>query len=251
MEKFLVIGTGESGNRLLEHIKELTDESVEFFAASDPAEVTRERIDGVDMVFVVADMEKDIDADIASIVAKKAKKLGKLTVAVVQMLDSSIAKRNAAAISENLDALLTTAYDRVQGEDIGQVIAGIVSLANSASRSIIAVDFIDVKTVLKDAKTAIFTFGSAKGENSAAEATKAALRRVRLPFKAKAKRLLFRLHTHGNFGISELREAASIIFNGLGCEDAMSIWGHMVDNQIEDDVRVSILAAEFTSGIMP
>jgi cell division protein FtsZ len=249
-EKFLVIGAGESGSRLLRRMEDDAVASAGFFTASDPAKITQERLSGADMVFVVADMEKETDIHIVSAVAERAKKMEKLTVGVVQIPGFSTAKKAAAKIGENLDALLTVASDGAQDKSIGQIISGIVSLANSASRSTIVVDFIDVKTVLKDAKTAIFTSGSAKGENSAAEAARAALRRVRLPCGAKAKRLLFRFHTREDFGISELQEAASIIFDVLGCESTTSIWGHMTDDKTEDSVQVSILAAELTSDIV-
>ncbi|MDR1482201.1 MAG: hypothetical protein LBI74_06205 [Synergistaceae bacterium] len=250
-EKFLVVGAGESGSGFLERIKKDTVESVEFFAARDLGEVTQARLGDADMLFVIANMEEEGDADIASAAAKRAKKMGRLTVGVVEMPDSgsSTARENAAKISESVDALFTVASGETQGEDIGQIIFGIVDLANSAGRSIIAVDFADVRAALEDAKTAIFTVGAAEGENRAAEAAEAALKRVMLPLEAKAQRLILLFRIHGESRVTELQEAALIIRDRLGCENSALIFGHIIDDKAGDSMRISILAAEFIPDI--
>jgi cell division protein FtsZ len=245
-EKFLVVGTGESGDSLLRRIQQIVDEPVDFLSILNYGEVVSESLGGADMVFVIVDVDSQTDVDLASSAAETAKAMGKLTVSIMTAPGSLIAWRNAGKIGKKLDALFFVENDKPLYESVAHVICGVVRLAFMVEKAAIPIDFKDIEEFLKDAGTAIFTTGAAKGGNRAEEAAAEALKQVSLPFGGKAKKLIVCFRTDENANSSEFKKAFSIISEALACENARCLWGHAAD-QANGWMRVEILAAGFVS----
>ncbi len=244
-------------------------------AAEETKEEIQQSIKGSDMVFVACGMGGGTGTGAAPIVAKTAKELGALTVAVVTKPFSfegqqrlRLAEQGLDELRKEVDALIVIPNDRIlatvakdttlkaafaQCDDIlKQAVEGISDLITNPG--IINVDFADIRAVMENAGSALMGIGIASGENRAQVAAKAAVSSPLLELSINgAKGVLFAIAGGDDLGMIEVHEAAKIITESVD-PNAKIIFGAIKDDKLKkNDVRVTVIATGFPSatGALP
>ncbi|WP_027366082.1 cell division protein FtsZ [Desulfotruncus alcoholivorax] len=235
-------------------------------AAEESREDIEQALKGADMVFVTAGMGGGTGTGAAPVVAEVAKELGALTVGVVTKPFTFEGKKrqNQAEVGiDNLkskvDTLITIPNDRllqvvekntsiveafrIADDVLRQGVQGISDLI--AVPGLINLDFADVKTIMKDTGSALMGIGSASGDNRSVEAAKAAISSPLLETTIEGARgVLLNITGGTSLGLFEVNEAAEIISQAADNE-ANIIFGAVIDERMEDEVRVTVIATGF------
>jgi cell division protein FtsZ len=239
-------------------------------AAAESRDEIKEALKGADMVFVTAGEGGGTGTGAAPIIADIAKnEIGALTVGCVtrpfafegtqraRQADEGIAK-----LRENVDTLIvipnekllaiverrTSMLDAFREADnvLRQGVQGITDLITIPG--LINLDFADVRTIMRDAGTALMGIGNASGENRAAEAAKVAISSPLLEESVEgATGILLNITGGHDLGLFEVNEAAEVV---QGAADANSnmIFGAVIDDAMGEDVRVTVIATGFDHG---
>ncbi len=251
-------------------------------AGSDPligeksAEESREEIanalKGSDMVFVTSGMGGGTGTGAAPIVAQIAKELGILTVAVVTKPFSfegkkrmQSAERGIASLREKVDTLIVIPNDRLlqsaerktsmieaftmSDEVLRQGVQGISDLITGIG--LVNLDFADVKTIMYDTGMAHMGIGRASGENRAEEAAKAAINSPLLESSIEGARGVLLNITGGNdLGMFEVNTACELVQKSID-PDANIIFGVVIDEEMGDEISVTVIATGFDKDRIP
>ena len=239
-------------------------------AAAESRDEIKEALKGADMVFVTAGEGGGTGTGAAPIMADIAKnEIGALTVGCVTRpfaFEGSQRARQAddgiAKLRENVDTLIvipnekllaiverrTSMLDAFREADnvLRQGVQGITDLITIPG--LINLDFADVRTIMRDAGTALMGIGSASGENRAVEAAKVAISSPLLEESVEgATGILLNITGGHDLGLFEVNEAAEIV---QGAADANSnmIFGAVIDDAMGEDVRVTVIATGFDHG---
>lgn len=245
-----------------------SDPEVGLRAAEESREEIRSLIEGADMVFVTAGMGGGTGTGGAPVVAEVAKEVAALTVAVVTKPFSfegrrrlSQAERGIAQLKEKVDTLIVIPNDRllqvvekktsiidafkIADDVLRQGVQGISDLITVPG--LINLDFADVRTIMTDAGSALMGIGRASGEDRAVKAARQAVSSPLLEASIEgAKGILLNITGSSNLGLFEVNEAAEIIAEAADPE-AMIIFGAVIDETLEDEVRVTVIATGFDS----
>jgi len=223
-----------------------------------------EMIDGADMVFITAGMGGGTGTGAAPVIAQAAKELGILTVAVVTKpfhfeakRRMTIAEQGIEELSKHVDSLITIPNSKlpeVMGEDAlllnafkaaNDVLHGAVQgIAELITRQgLINVDFADVRTVMSEMGMAVMGAGRAKGEDRAIMAVQSAigsplLEDVNLQ---GACGVLVNITAGMNLTMREFEEIGAAV-SGLASDDATVVIGTVIDPEIGDELRVTVVA---------
>jgi cell division protein FtsZ len=235
-------------------------------AAEESGNDIRNALAGSDMVFLTAGMGGGTGSGAVPEIAKIAKDLGALTVAVVTRpftFEGAQRKRIAddahANLSEYVDTIITIPNDRVLqiidkktslldafqivDDVLRQGVQGIAEIITLPG--LINVDFADVRAIMENAGSALMGIGSASGENRAVEAAKEAIASPLLELSIDgAKGILFTITGSSDLAMYEVAEAAKVI-TGSADDDAKVIFGAHVDENMEDEVRITVVATGF------
>jgi cell division protein FtsZ len=225
-----------------------------------------EALQGADMVFITAGEGGGTGTGAAPIVAEVAKALGALTIGVVTRpftfegrRRSMQAEKGIQDLKEKVDTLIVIPNDRLltvsnektsmvnafkmADEVLLQGVRGITDLITVPG--LINTDFADVKMVMLNAGTAIMGIGSSIGEGRAANAARAAITSPLLEASIDGARgILLNIAGGSDLGLFEVNEAAEII-HGVAHPDANIIFGAVIDDNMGDEVRVTVIAAGF------
>ncbi|OGG52221.1 MAG: cell division protein FtsZ [Candidatus Handelsmanbacteria bacterium RIFCSPLOWO2_12_FULL_64_10] len=238
-------------------------------AIEEDREPVAEVISGSDMVFVTAGMGGGTGTGAAPVVAQIAKELGALTVGIVTTpfkFEGKPRTRNAeqgiAELKESVDTLiiipnqrlltiapkdlpLTEAF-RLADDVLLQATRGISDLITTPG--LINLDFNDVKTVMSTGGDALMGTGLARGENRALQAAQNAIRSPLLDDMSilGAKGVLVNISAGSDLTLFEVNDAVSVITEAVG-SDAEIIWGTVLDDNLEDEMRVTVIATGFSS----
>lgn len=239
-------------------------------AAEESIELLKSNLEGSDMVFITAGMGGGTGTGASPIVARTARELGALTVGVVTKpftFEGAQRMRNAEIGTEELrkevDALivipnqklLEIADDtmpvleafRVSDSVLNQGVQGIADLI--VMPGLINVDFADVRTIMKDAGSALMGIGIGTGENRAEEAAKAAISSPLLEVSIEgATGILFNVLGGQDLSMREIDIAARVIKENAN-PDANIIFGTTVSDDITDQVKVTVIATGFDSSL--
>lgn len=235
-------------------------------AAEESRDALMEALKGADMVFVTAGMGGGTGTGAAPVVAEVAKELGALTVGVVTKPFSfegrkrmSQAERGVANLKARVDTLITIPNDRLlQIADKNTSFIDAFRLADDVLRQgvqgitdviavpgLINLDFADVKTIMFETGSALMGIGTATGEKRAAEAARMAISSPLLETSIDgAKGVLINITGDSKLGILEVYEAAETITNAAD-PDANIIFGAVIDDNLKDEVRVTVIATGF------
>ncbi len=233
-------------------------------AATESAAEIRAALGDADLVFIAAGMGGGTGTGAAPVVASIAKKLGALTVGIVTLpftFEGTRRKRIALEgldeLSEEIDALITVPNDRLlttTGRDrslndafrladdvLRQGVQGIAEVINVPG--MVNVDFADVRSVLREAGTALMSIGQGRGRNRAQMAADEAVAGGFLNVTIRgAKRVLFNISGGDDMSLFEVNEVAERI--GLAIDDTADItFGAVIDPSLKDTIRVTLIAA--------
>ncbi|ABZ84621.1 cell division protein ftsz [Heliomicrobium modesticaldum Ice1] len=235
-------------------------------AAEESREELINALKGADMVFVTAGMGGGTGTGAAPVVAEVARELGALTVGVVTRpftfegrKRAMQAERGISELRAAVDTLIVIPNDRLLqvvdkhtpmneafrlADDIlRQGVQGISDLI--AVPGLINLDFADVKTIMSDTGSALMGVGYASGEHRAIDAVKKAISSPLLETSIEgAKGVLMNITGGINLGMLEVNEAAEIVTE-VADPEANIIFGAVIDDSMEDEVRVTVIATGF------
>ena len=238
-------------------------------AAEESREDLTEALEGADMVFVTAGMGGGTGTGGAPLVAQVARELGSLVIGVVTRPFSFEGRRRATAAEGGIQALrqrvntvITIPNDRllqvveksatmveafrVADDVLRQGVQGIADLITVPG--LINLDFADVKAVMAEAGSALIGIGVATGEGRAAAAAHAAIASPLLETSMSGARGVLLNVTGGlDIGMMEVSEAAEIVQKAAD-PDANIIFGAVVDDQMDGEIRITVIATGFEMG---
>jgi cell division protein FtsZ len=238
--------------------------SVGARAAAESATEIRAALGEADLVFIAAGMGGGTGTGGAPVVASIAKKMGALTVGIVTLpfnFEGSRRRRAAeeglSALCTEVDAIITVPNDRllsligrdrslsdsfkVADDVLRQGVQGIAEVINVPG--LINVDFADVRSVLREAGTALMSIGQGQGRNRALRAAEEAVAGGFLNVSIRgAQRVLFNISGGEDMTLFEVNEVAEQI--GSAIHDAADItFGAVIDPSLNDTIRVTLIAA--------
>lgn len=252
------------GTELTKGLGAGADPNVGREAAHEDREKIRQTLDGADMVFITAGMGGGTGTGAAPEVAKLAKDMGILTVAVVtkpfpfegkKRLD--FATQGIDELSKYVDSLITIPNEKLlkvmgKGTPLLQafsaandVLKGSVQgIAELITRTgLVNVDFADVKTVMSEMGTAMMGSGSGSGEDRAEEAAEAAIACPLLEDidLSGARGILVNITAGLDFAIDEYEIIGNAV-KAFASENATVVVGTVIDPELEDEIRVTVVA---------
>ncbi|MDT0593504.1 cell division protein FtsZ [Glaciecola petra] len=252
------------GTELTKGLGAGADPNVGREAAHEDREKIRQTLDGADMVFITAGMGGGTGTGAAPEVAKLAKDMGILTVAVVtkpfpfegkKRLD--FATQGIDELSKYVDSLITIPNEKLlkvmgKGTPLLQafsaandVLKGSVQgIAELITRTgLVNVDFADVKTVMSEMGTAMMGSGSGTGEDRAEEAAEAAIACPLLEDidLSGARGILVNITAGLDFAIDEYEIIGNAV-KAFASENATVVVGTVIDPELEDEIRVTVVA---------
>jgi cell division protein FtsZ len=241
-------------------------------AALEDSDKIIEALEGADMVFVTAGLGGGTGTGAAPVIASLASEMGALTVAVVTRPFAfegkrrmQQAERGMQELLESVDTvivipnekLLAVAKDagffesfRIADDVLRQGVQGISDIITIPG--VINRDFADVKTTMAGMGYAVMGTGVRSGANRAVEAAMAAMASPLLEAGAidGARGILINITGSSNLKLSEVNEASSIIQNAAH-EDANIIFGAVLDENMGDEVKITVIATGFKQQEMP
>jgi len=298
-----VIGVGGGGGNAIEHMVSQSIEGVEFIAVNTDAQVLRsssadvtlqigssvtkglgagadpnigreaaqedretirQALEGADMVFITAGMGGGTGTGAAPEVAKIAREMGILTVAVVTKpfpfegkKRTSFAEQGTVELANNVDSLITIPNEKllkVMGP--GTPLLQAFSAANDVLRGavqgiaelitrpgLINVDFADVRTVMSEMGKAMMGSGAASGPDRAEEASEAAIASPLLEDidLSGARGILVNITAGPDFAIDEFETVGNAV-KAFASENATVVVGTVIDMEMSDELRVTVVA---------
>lgn len=236
-------------------------------AAIEDKEALMECLDGCDMVFITAGMGGGTGTGAAPVVASIAKELGALTVGIITkpfFYEGKRRSRNAEEgmkeLSNCVDTMIVIPNDRISlVVEKGTPMVKSFAIANDVLKhavqgisdiilvpGLINVDFADVKTIMESMGRAVMGSGTSKGEGGAFEAAKKAISNPLLEDSSieGAKGILINITGGLELSLSEVQAATSLIYDSAH-EDVNVIFGAVIDPDVDDEVRVTVIATGF------
>ena len=238
-------------------------------AAEESRHDIEKALEGADMVFLAVGMGGGTGTGAAPVIAQIAKEAGALTVAVVSRpfsFEANMRKKNAeegiARLKDQVDTLIVIDNDRLlqlnsQGEatytweDALKMADSVLQQGIQAIAEVVTVpgeinvDFADVRTILNNAGPAWLAIGRGKGENRAVDAARQATKSPLLDISMDgARRILFVISGGPTLTLQEVQDAARVI-QDLTDPDANIIFGTCRDSKLDDEVKITMVAASF------
>lgn len=236
-------------------------------AAEETKEEIQEALKGADMVFIACGLGGGTASGASATVARVAKEVGALTVAVVTKpfsfegpMRMRIAEQALDELSKEVDAIIVVPNDRlletVSKETtaknafamcdniLRQAVEGISDLITTPG--IINIDFADIKAVMEGAGSALMGVGSADGENRALDAAKMAINSPLLDISINGARgVLFSIAGGDDLTMHEIQEAAKVITSSID-QDAKVIFGTSRNEDLKKgEIRITLIATGF------
>ena len=236
-------------------------------AIEETKEEIQEALKGADMVFIAGGFGGGTCTGASPVVAKTAKEIGALTVAVVTkpfffegQNRMRLAEQGLEELKKCVDAIIVIPNDRLLSiiskettakdafsmcdEVLKQAVEGISNLITTPG--VINIDFADIRAVLENGGSALMGIGMASGENRAAEAAKQAINSPLLDLSIHgAKGVLFSIAGGDDLKMLEIQDAAKVITESID-SDAKVIFGTIYDEKLKkNEVRVTVIASGF------
>src|SRR6476661_5319041 len=238
-------------------------------AAHESRDELKESLKGADMVFVTAGEGGGTGTGGAPTVAELAREIGAITVGVVTRPFSFEGRKRAEQaelgirdLRENVDTLIVIENDRLlQVVDKDTSIVDAFRMADDVLRQgvqgitdlitipgLVNLDFADVRTIMRDAGSALMGIGVARGEGRATAAATAAVSSPLLETTLDgATGVLLNITGPSDIGLFEVNEAAEVV-TGHADPNANVIFGAVIDETLGEDVRVTVIATGFGGG---
>ena len=236
-------------------------------AAEESENIIRDMLGGSDMVFITAGMGGGTGTGAAPVISRIAKETGALTVGVVTKPFPFEGKRRMkqaeegiAELKEVVDTLIVIPNQKLlsyvgQQTSFKEAFSMVDDILKQAVCSIsdlivipglINLDFADVKCIMGSMGKALMGSGTAAGENRAVEAAQKAISSPLLDEATVdgARGILINITGGENLTLMEINEASEMIQKNAH-EDAHIIFGSVIDQQMEDEMRVTVIATGF------
>lgn len=234
-------------------------------AALESRDAIEEVLMDADLLFITAGMGGGTGTGASPVIAKIARELDILTVAVVTKPFSFELKRRMAQaemgiakLKESVDSLIVVPNDRLLRMDPSMSITKAFKCADDVLRQgvqgisqlitvpgLINLDFADVRTIMKDAGSAMMGIGRASGEDRAIKAAQAAITSPLIESNIRgATGVLLNITGGPDLGLQEAHEAAEAI-SKMVSPDALIIFGTVLDESMTDYVSVTVVVTGF------
>jgi len=236
-------------------------------AAEETKEEIQDAIKGSDMIFITGGLGGGTGTGASPVIAKIAKELGILTVAVITKPFSfegsqrmRLANNGLSELQQEVDAVIIIPNDRIlkvapkgmtldnafsmSDEILKQAVEGISDLITSPGR--INVDFADISTIMEKSGSALMGVGKATGDKRAEEAAKAAISSPLLDVSINgAKGVLFTIAGGDDLTMEEIRVAANIITESIDPEAKVK-FGTVKDTKLKkNEIKITVIATGF------
>lgn len=235
-------------------------------AAEESEKEIYDAVKGADMVFITLGEGGGTGTGSAPVIAAAAREAGALVVGIVTKpftFEGERRRRSAEAgiteLRENVDTLITIPNDRllqmidrktslvdafgIVDDVLQQGVKGISDLI--VVHGLINLDFADVKAIMSNAGSALMGIGRARGDNRAIEAAREAIDSPLLETSIEGARgVLFNITGGKNMTMHEIDEAAKTITDAVD-PDANIIFGAVLDETMEDDIKITVVATGF------
>lgn len=236
-------------------------------SAEESRQEIRRLLEGADMVFIAAGMGGGTGTGAAPVIAELSKELGALTVAVVTKpftfegpRRARVAEIGTTELKDRVDTLITIPNDRllnvvekratlvdafkVADDVVRQGVQGISDIITIPG--MINVDFADVKTIMENQGTALMGIGQGSGDDKAVKAAEMACASPLLETTIDgAKGVLINITGGADLTLTEVYEAADIIYKACDADSVNVIFGTVVDDELSNEVRITVLATGF------
>ncbi len=260
------------GDKLTRGLGAGGDPEVGRKAAEETSEELYNVLKGSDMVFVAAGMGGGTGTGAAPIVSQIAKESGALTIGVVTrpftfegMRRQQSAEAGIGKLKEHADTLIVIPNDRLlqiadkraslqdsfrmADEVLHQGIQGISELITTPG--LINLDFADVRTIMGEGGAALMAVGIGEGDERARKAAEQAISSQLLDITIDGARgVLFNITGGSNLTLFEVNQAAAII-RETSHPDVNMIFGAVIDPEMGDKVRITVIATGFERGGLP
>ncbi len=238
-------------------------------AAEESRNEIAHAVEGADLVFVAVGMGGGTGTGASPVVAQIAKESGSLTVGVVSrpfQFEANTRRKNAeegiAKLKDHVDTLIVIPNDRLlhladtddqnhTWEDALKIADSVLQQGIQAIAEVITVpgeinvDFADVRTILSNAGAAWLAIGKGHGENRAIDAARMATKSPLLDITMDgARRILFVITGGASLTLQEVQDAAQVI-QDMSDPDANIIFGTCRDPRLEDEIKITMVAAAF------
>ena len=245
------------------------DPAVGLAAAQESRDELKEALKGADMIFVTAGEGGGTGTGAAPVVAELGREIGALTVGVVTKpfgfegrKRSQQAEQGIETLRDRLETLIVIENDRLlqvvekqtsvvdafrMADDVlRQGVQGITDLITVPG--LVNLDFADVRTIMREAGSALMGIGSASGDNRAAEAARAAVSSPLLESSIEgATGILLNITGGPDIGLFEVNEAAEVVTSAADV-NANVIFGAVIDDAMGEEIRVTVIATGFGAG---
>ena len=235
-------------------------------AAEEAVNEIKKLLAGADMVFITAGMGGGTGTGAAPVVARLAKEMDILTVGVVTtpfkfegVRKMDRAQEGIAEVAQYVDSLVVIPNERLKmvtdtritlinafteaDEVLRRAVQSISDLINIPG--CINIDFADVTSIISDSGVAYMGVGSATGKDKAQVAANMAISSPLLDTSIKgAKGVIISISASADVGLEDVELASTMISEGCN-PDASVIWGVAFDPELEDEMRITIVAAGF------
>jgi len=257
------------GSKLTEGLGAGANPGIGRDAALENADIIKKSLEGSHMVFLTAGFGGGTGTGATPVIADICKELGALTVAVISKPFSFEGKKRANQAEEGIetlkdvaDTVITIPNDRLRGiapknakmiemfkkadEILHHSVKGITDLIMVPG--LVNLDFADVRTTMSKAGMALMGIGIASGENRATEAAERAISHPLLEdFSISgAKGVLMNITCTSEMTLDEMTEASDRIYEEVG-DEAEIIWGQAIDENLGDEMRVTVIATGIDS----
>jgi cell division protein FtsZ len=241
-------------------------------AAEESRDEIAAALDGSDLVFITAGMGGGTGTGAAPIVAEAAKEVGALTIGVVTRpfnfegrRRTSQAEEGIAALQGRVDTLIIIPNDRllhviseqtpvqeafrVADDILRQGVQGISDIITIPG--MVNVDFADVRAIMADAGSALMGIGTGSGKSRAREAAMAAISSPLMEASIEgAKGVVFNITGGGDLTLHEVSAAADIIYEVVD-PNANIIFGAVIDDRLQGEIRMTVIATGFSNEPQP
>ena len=255
------------GEKLTKGLGAGSNPEVGMQAAEETKDKIKERLQGVDLLFIAAGMGGGTGTGAAPVVAKIARECGCVTVAVVTkpfMFEGrrreENAKKGIAELSKNVDTIVIIPNDKLletlppetsmiealkyADENLRMGICGIADLISTPS--LINLDFADVKTIIQNKGYAHMGVGMASGDNRVVQAVKKAISSPLLETSIEgAKGVILNVKGGTDLTLGQVYEAANLI-NSVIDSSATVIFGANIDPDYNEKFEITVIATGFS-----
>ena len=238
-------------------------------AAEESRAELQQSLEGADLVFIAAGMGGGTGTGAAPILAEVAKECGALTVGIVTKPFGfegrkrlRQAEEGIARLAEHVDTLIVIPNDRLRDAIAGAPLQDAFRAADDVLRSgvkgitdiitkagLVNVDFADVRSVMADAGTALLGIGIGSGRSRASEAAQAAISSPLLESARidGAKGCVINISGGRDMTLEDMTTASEVIYDVVD-PDANIIVGAVIDDALEGEIHVTVIATGFESG---